>query len=278
MADLARHPDVVDLAEYAEGTLDPTRQSAVDQHVRECADCTQTLADLAGLPETLAQAPVPPLPAEVADRLDRAIAAEASARAAAPTAPPESNVVPLRPKRRWLAPVLAAAAVVGVIGLAVPVLNSGSDSGSDDSSAGSGDSEDSGQEEFAEGGAARDQTSSGTAQGMPKATREVADLSSATFGKDVADTFFPDQNKRPVPGGKSMVVESDQARYRDEVEGLCPTPADVELPYGRVAAITLDGEPAHLLISQPAPDTDAVAFACDGSDARVLATATLAPR
>src|SRR5262245_64621119 len=155
MADLTRHPDVVDLAEYAEGTLDPARRPAVDEHVRECADCTRTLADLAGLPATLAQASVPPLPTEVADRLDRAIAAEASARAAAPSAARDSTVVPMRPKRRWLTPVLAAAAVVGVIGLAVPVLNNASDG--DDDSAGtsvadeSGGSNDAGRL-YAEGG------------------------------------------------------------------------------------------------------------------------------
>ncbi len=279
MADLTRHPDVVDLAEYAEGTLDTSRQAAVDQHVRECADCTGTLADLAGLPETLAQVPVPPLPAEVADRLDRAIAAEASARTAGPSASPDSTVVPMRPKRRWLTPVLAAAAVVGVIGLAVPVLNSASDSGSDDAGGSVAESSDESAQESAQGGArgggTEDQSSPRSSETVPKLQREAAALSSATFGKDVANTFFPDQNKRPVPGGQAAVTDLDPGGYRSEVEGLCPTPADADLPYGWVVAITLDGKPANLLISQPVPDTNAVAFTCDGSDARVLATATL---
>lgn len=277
MADLTRHPDVVDLAEYAEGTLDPSRQAAVDQHVRECADCTQTLADLAGLPETLAQAPVPQLPAEVADRLDRAIAAEASARTAGPSVSPDSTVVPMRPKRRWLTPVLAAAAVVGVIGLAVPVLNSASDSGSDDAGTSAADgSDDSGGQEFLQGGT-KDRASGGAEERAPNMAREVAALSSATFGEDVADAFFPDQKKHPLSDEKAL-AESEQGAYRSEVEGLCPTPADSDLPYGWVVSIRLDGKPARLLISQPAPDTEAVAFTCDGSDARVLATATLVGR
>ena len=131
MADLRRHPDVVDLAEYAEGVLDASRQAVVEEHVRECADCEATLADLAGLSDTLAQTPVPPLQTDVADRIDRAIADEASARASATTDKPSSTVVPIRERRRWLAPILAAAAVIGVIGIAVPVLNN---TGSDDSS------------------------------------------------------------------------------------------------------------------------------------------------
>jgi hypothetical protein len=275
MADLTRHPDVVDLAEYAEGTLDPTRQSTVDQHVRDCADCTRTLADLAGLPETLAQAPVPPLPAEVADRLDRAIAAEASARAAAPSRSPDPTVVPMRPKRRWLAPVLAAAAVVGVIGLAIPVLNNASDS-SDDAGTSAAESRDSAGQPSVEGGGALDKAPGQDRELAPRLAREVAALSSATFGKDVARVFFPDQNKQPLVTGKATVMEPDQEAYRSQVEGLCPAPGGVDLPYGWVVAIRLDGDPAHLLISQPAPYTDAVAFTCDGSDARILATATLA--
>jgi hypothetical protein len=269
MAERSLHPDVVDLSEYAEGLLDPTRQSAVEQHVRDCAECTRTLADLAGLPETLAKASLPPLPAEVADRLDRAIAAESSARASAASEPPDSTVVPMRRKRRWLAPALAAAAVLGVIGIAVPVLDSRP---GDDSASSSSDSGDAARE-FVKGGQRRSLSgpSDTAAEG-----RGVPDLSSATFGRDVADTFFPDQRKRMLPGNPLASQTDGELHYRDAVEGLCPAPADVELPGGWVVAITLDGEPAHLLISQPGPATDVVAFTCDGSDARVLATATLA--
>jgi hypothetical protein len=186
----------------------------------------------------------------------------------------------MRPKRRWLTPVLVAAAVVGVIGLAVPVLNNASD-GNDDSAgtSASSDSADEAAPEAARGGA-KDQNSGPSSEvaPAPNLARDVAALSSATFGEDVARVFFPDQHKQPVPSGKAAVLGSDQETYRSEVEGLCPTPAAADLPYGWVVAIMLDGKPARLLISQPAPYTDAVAFTCDGSDAHVLATASLVGR
>ena len=277
MADLARHPDVVDLAEYAEGTLDPARQPDVEQHVRECAECTRTLADLAGLPETLSQAPVPPMPAEVADRLDRAIAAEASARATATSAASDATVVPMRPRRRWLAPVLAAAAVVGVIGIAVPVLDNG---GQDSDDAGGSEASNAQRDQAGRvpnnGGA--DRTLDGeTKESLRAETQRIESLSSATFGRDVARIYFPDQDKRPLPE-QSAIASDDQRRYVRAVEGLCPLPDDLDLPGGWIVPITLDGDPAHLLLSQPPPVTDAVAFTCDGSDPRILATTTLEPR
>ena len=273
MADLARHPDVVDLAEYAEGVLDAARQSEVELHVRECPDCAETVADLAGLPEALAQAPVPPLPTEVAARLDRAIAAEASARAATPSAAARSTVVPMRPRRRWLKPVLAAAAVIGVIGLAVPVFNGGS--GIDDSGDSAASSSDDSGESLAEsGGDGQAPDSDAYADGQPPA------LSSDTFGRDVADAFVAGKTKSAyrlyAPG---LATEAGvPPRYHHAVQGLCPSPTDADRSSGRVEAIRLDGIPAHLLIRRTGTHTDAIAFTCDGPDAQVLATATLTPR
>jgi hypothetical protein len=269
MADLARHPDVVDLAEYAEGVLDAARQSEVELHVRECPDCAETVADLAGLPETLAQAPVPPLPTEVAARLDRAIAAEASARAATPPAASRSTVVPIRPRGRWLKPVLAAAAVIGVIGLAVPVFNGGSDDAGGGESAAS-SSDDSG----GSFGAERD-----GAVGAPDvAPGELPALSSDTFGRDVANTFFPGEEKSAFRLQAPEQLEDDLASLEhDAVHGLCPAPSAADLSSGRLEAITLDGIPAHLLIRRTGTNTEAIAFTCDGTDAQVLATATWTP-
>ena len=269
MADLRRHPDVVDLAEYAEGVLDASRQAAVEEHVRECADCTATLADLAGLSETLAEAPAPPLPTDVADRLDRVIAAEASARASATTDKPSSTVVPIRERRRWLRPVLVAAAVIGVIGIAVPALNNGPDSSSE-SSAGSA-ADESGQSEM--GGSAGNRAPSGNdvASGAAQEGRVPA-LSSASFGRDVADHFYPGDHQAMQPGPSS-------AKPLDEIQttqgkGLCPAAAKAELPQGRVVAITLDGRPAYLLL-QPGATIDAVAFTCQGAEPQLLASANL---
>lgn len=270
MADLRRHPDVVDLAEYAEGVLDASRQAAVEEHVRDCADCTATLADLAGLSETLAETPVPPLPTDVADRLDRVMAAEASARASATTDKPSSTVVPIRERRRWLRPVLVAAAVIGVIGIAVPALDNGPDSSSE-SSAGSAADESGQRAEM--GGSAGNQARSGNdlAPGDAQEGRVPA-LSSANFGRDVADRFYPDDHQSMQPGPSS-------AKPLDEIQttrgkGLCPAAANAELPQGRVVAITLDGRPAYLLL-QPGATIDAVAFTCQGAEPQLLASANL---
>lgn len=268
MADLRRHPDVVDLAEYAEGVLDASRQAAVDEHVRECADCAATLAELAGLSDTLAQTPVPPLPADVANRLDRAIAAEATTRASETTHKPSSNVVPIRERRRWLAPILAAAAVIGVIGIAVPVLNNGSDSSSE-SSAGS--AADSGAQSADESGSAGNRALS-EGNGPPAAPHGgVPALSSANFGGDVADHFYTDDYQartRPMSPKPHDEVQTAQGK------GLCPAAADADLPQGRVSAITLDGQPAYLLL-EPGATIEAVAFTCQGAQAEVLASASL---
>jgi Putative zinc-finger len=269
MADLARHPDVVDLAEYAEGVLNAARRSEVELHVRECPDCAETVADLAGLPETLAQAPIPPLPTEVAERLDRAIAAEASARAATPPAAARSTVVPMRPRRRWLKPVLAAAAAIGVIGLAVPVFNGGSDDAGGESAASSGD--DSGQSLEESGGDAD----------LPDAalvpTRPPS-LSSDSFGRDVANAFFPREDKAALRTKSPAQAEDLTADGLYALQRLCPSPTDAEPPSGRVEAIRLDGAPANLLLDSTGSDTHAIAFTCDGPDAQILATATLTTR
>jgi anti-sigma factor RsiW len=279
MADLRRHPDVVDLAEYAEGVLDASRQSAVEQHVRECDDCAATLAGLAGLPQTLAQAPVPPLPTDVADRLDRAIADEASARASKPADRPRPTVVPIRERRRWLAPVLVAAAVIGVIGIAVPALDNGTGGSSDDSSASTANEQ---------GGAAGSSRASsqdkavkprGTPElsTVPNASGATVALSSDSFARDVANSFLPGQQERIVPGPADK-PEASAESYAAQVSGLCPDPTAASLPSGELHEITLDGTPAHLLITQPGSATDAVAFSCQGSQAQVLASASLKPR
>lgn len=268
MADLRRHPDVVDLAEYAEGVLDASRQAAVEDHVRECADCTATLADLAGLSETLAEAPVSPLPTDVADRLDRVIAAEASARAAATTDKPSSTVVPIQERRRWLTPILAAAAVIGVIGIAVPVLNNGSDNSSE-SSAGSAADSDARSAEMGGSGGNRAHSGPGVA---PRVQVEgVPALSSESFGRDVADNFYTDHYQaRTRPTSPKPLNEAQTAQGK----GLCPAAADAELPQGRVYAITLDGQAAYLLL-EPGATIEAVAFTCQGANAQVLASASL---
>jgi anti-sigma-K factor RskA len=104
-------------AAYALDALDAQEREAFETHLRDCDDCREQLASLAGTVSALAYAtegPVPP-----ADLRDRIVVA---ARAEPP------KVVALRPRRTRLyaATALAAAAAVGLaIGLSVALSGGG---------------------------------------------------------------------------------------------------------------------------------------------------------
>ncbi|TLQ44864.1 hypothetical protein [Streptomyces marianii] len=85
----ARHPEVSEIADLAEGLLPPTRQAAVRKHLEDCdlcADVRTSLEEIRGLLGTL---PGPPsMPADIAGRIDAALAAEALLNATAPADEP----------------------------------------------------------------------------------------------------------------------------------------------------------------------------------------------
>jgi negative regulator of sigma E activity len=274
MADLTRHPDVLDLAEYAEGLLDPDRHAAVDHHVRDCLDCTQVLADLDELPGALAQAPMPPMPDDVAARIDQAIAAESTARASlwSGAARAKAEVTPLRSRRRWLAPVVAAAAVLGVIGIAVPALD---DSGGSDDSASTAESSTTQDRNMASEdqgvGAAPDQ-SDGAAQTVA--------LSSDHFGRDVIDTYYHGDTALRMLAPMSTDKDDEATVYRDRIDSIpdvCSSDAPSTVPNGEVDEVTYDGEPALLLRIDAGPTDEAIAYRCDGDQADILDAVTLRP-
>ncbi len=97
-------------AAYALDALDDAETEAYELHLRTCERCRDEVASLRGAAAALAHtAPQVPAPAELRERiLDEA-------RSERP------NVVPLRPRRRMLAPIAAAAAVAAcaIAGLAV---------------------------------------------------------------------------------------------------------------------------------------------------------------
>jgi hypothetical protein len=273
MADLTRHPDALDLAEYAEGLLDPDRQSAVDHHVRDCLDCTQVLADLDELPDALAQAPMPPMPDDVAARIDQAIAAESTGRASlwSGAAKAKAEVTPLRSRRRWLAPVVAAAAVLGVIGIAVPALNNSG--GSDDSSAGSETSN----ESLDIGGRSQD---FGAAPGPGDGAAQTVELSSDHFGRDVVDTYYHGDATLRMLAPMSTEKDDQAMVYRDRIDSLpdvCSSDDPTTVPNGEVDEVTYDGEPALLLRIDVGPTVEAIAYRCDGDQADILDAVTLRP-
>jgi len=103
------HLDYDVLADLAEGLLENDQAASVNAHLDACAECRDRSADLADVSRILAEAPVPSMPAELAERIDTAIAAESLNNA---------TVVSLeqrRGRRHWRI-LSAAAATVVVLG------------------------------------------------------------------------------------------------------------------------------------------------------------------
>ncbi|MFC9971911.1 hypothetical protein ACFVH6_13560 [Spirillospora sp. NPDC127200] len=103
------HLDHDTLADLAEGLLEDDQAASVNAHLESCADCRERSADLADVSRILAEAPIPPMPADLASRIDSAIAAESLHNA---------QVVSLeqrRGRRHWQL-LSAAAATVVVLG------------------------------------------------------------------------------------------------------------------------------------------------------------------
>jgi hypothetical protein len=126
------HPSLTELAEAAEGLLDRARSAEVEAHLAGCIRCQGSAAELRAVSATLATAPPPVMPPEVAARLDRVLAGEAVRRSGQPIRDEEpgsgwsgrSRVTlgtfgadrPRRPVRRIVLPALAAAVAAAVVG------------------------------------------------------------------------------------------------------------------------------------------------------------------
>jgi anti-sigma factor RsiW len=137
------HPSLPELAEAAEGLLEDARTAEVRAHLAGCAGCQQNAAELRAVSATLATAPAPRMPADVAARLDRVLAGEAERRSRSPARDEEfeselgsefgselgsgwhrprvslgafSADRPRRSVRRIVLPALAAAAAAAVVG------------------------------------------------------------------------------------------------------------------------------------------------------------------
>jgi hypothetical protein len=129
---VSEHISVDELADAAEGLLDPARAAAVDAHVSQCLDCQAAAADLRRITELLAADPAPPMPAAVASRLDSVLAGESDRRTltglvddrallSGPRQPKPSlgsfgADLPKRTLRQLLPPVLVSVAVAAVVG------------------------------------------------------------------------------------------------------------------------------------------------------------------
>ena len=101
----AAHLDYEALADLAEGILDDATATSAEEHLAQCAQCRDRATEVAEVSRVLAEAPTPPMPADLVERLDAAIAAEAA-----------SHVPGHRHARRFQFLAAAAAAVVVVGG------------------------------------------------------------------------------------------------------------------------------------------------------------------
>lgn len=101
------HLDYDVLADLAEGLLEDDEAASVNAHLDTCADCRDLSADLADVSRILAEAPVPSIPAELAERIDTAIAAESLNNATV------VSMEQRRGRRHWR--ILSAAAAVVIV-------------------------------------------------------------------------------------------------------------------------------------------------------------------
>ena len=188
----------------------------------------------------LAAEPTPRMPDDVAVRLHEALAAESQSRTA-PEAGEQAASVTSPPRRgRWKAPLLAAAGVVAVVAIGIPVINQTSDQASEDGASSGGNSfssdSDGAQEAPKESATSGDQA---TPEDRPESLRQQfrsdpMTLHRESFAAEAADYLdsrsIRDSLPAVSPGGISGV----------SCAGPRPTAA------GGLRA-TLDGEPAVVI-------------------------------
>jgi anti-sigma factor RsiW len=113
----AQHLSIDELADAAEGLLDPERAAFAESHIAGCTECraqSEALHEITGMLRT---EPPLPMPEAVAHRLNNVVAAESAMRT--DVGKPKRTLgtfgedLKKSSKSRWALPALAAAAVVG---------------------------------------------------------------------------------------------------------------------------------------------------------------------
>jgi Putative zinc-finger len=79
---MTRHASIDRLARFRDGDLGGARARRIATHLEGCARCREASAALAKIPELLAAAQVPEIPAHLAARIETALATESAHRAA----------------------------------------------------------------------------------------------------------------------------------------------------------------------------------------------------
>jgi anti-sigma factor RsiW len=123
----AQHLSIDELADAAEGLLDPERATVAESHIAGCAECRAQSAVLREVTATLRAEPVPPMPEAVAHRLNEVVAAESARRSGAwkarPTLGTFGQDLKKPSKSRWALPALAAAAAAAVVGFGAYLIS-----------------------------------------------------------------------------------------------------------------------------------------------------------
>jgi anti-sigma factor RsiW len=129
----AQHLSIDELADAAEGLLDPERATVAESHIAGCAECRAQSAALREVTATLRAEPAPPMPEAVAHRLNEVVAAESARRSGVwkpsgiwkprPTLGTFGEGLKKPSKSRWALPALAAAATAAVVGFGAYLIS-----------------------------------------------------------------------------------------------------------------------------------------------------------
>jgi anti-sigma factor RsiW len=124
----AQHLSIDELADAAEGLLDPARAAFAESHLTRCSDCQAQSEALRDVTAALRAEPAPPMPEAVAHRLNEVIAAESERRGTdvwkpRPTLGSFGEGLEKPAKSRWALPALAAAAAAAVVGFGAYLIS-----------------------------------------------------------------------------------------------------------------------------------------------------------
>jgi hypothetical protein len=248
-------PDLDMLADYLEDLLSDEERAEVERAVAEDPSTAALLAELEGLPALLAADPPEPMPADVVARIDAALADEA---AAAKRAESSENLAPVRSlpsrRRRWLAPALAAAAAVGVVGLGAQVVTSGMGSGAGQDAESAMDAG-AGADEAASEPEVQPSSRDRPREGAPRRAEELVELSADSFSEDVASALAD----RPRTFARDRVadfLQRDGLAYEESRGLIVEAGCGFDLPSGRVLPARLDGQAALLVLRRVPGEPD----------------------
>lgn len=247
----SRHLDALTIAELDAGVLDAVRAAGVSAHLATCRSCRSLQADLSELSQLLGMAPAAPMPADVVERIESALAAAATTRDATPpiTQSGAGPVVQLERRRRWLAPLAAAAVTLAAISVGTELVqqNGGGTDGATSAHPA--------QDTFVEGGLRTD----GDPLAGKNKGRTALELSSESFRRDVARKVFG----RAAEYRPSKLKEAERCTP-DRIAGA-----------GEPLPVLLDGRRAFLYFAGPRSDRLAVAVSCRSGRPIVAARAHL---